>query len=683
MDGITADAFAATADERLERLSLRLADGTYTPLPLRPLTLGGSGKTRTLAIPTVEDRIVQTSLLLTIQPRLETLLSDAAFAYRPGRGVAQALRRLEQRLDAQHPFAAQGDIASFFDEIPLPPLWNVLGQALHDDHLLALLQRCTAAPLAGRTGIAERGLPQGGVLSPILSNVYLLPFDQTLASKGLVRYADDFVVPARSPDDAYALLDRARQSLETLGLRLHPEKSRVVSKAEGFTFLGARIGAPETSASPTPPARPPATLHLAVPTVRLTDPLTSVLTLRPIPHGHPTRPTLPHAAPSSSRHTDESLDEDGKIDIDRYDLESLDAETITPPAADLPDDDAPGVPARSHRLPRPLYLHTHGATVGLHGDALHVFAPGNATPTLRVGVARVAEIVVLGHVTLTPATLRRCLASGIPVTYLSTSGRFAGRLEAEPQRAADVVRAQCALSANAAACLALAQSLVEAKVRNSRALLARARRHHDDPALHEAARQLARLARRIPLAPSLDILRGLEGAAAAAYFDAFGLLVRHPDFTFTTRSRRPPRDPVNALLSFLYTLAHGTLHGHVARARLHPFVGFFHADAHAHPALVSDLLEPFRPRIDALALRLLNRHELSPAMFDVHGAGVYLNDEGRALVLRTWQAFLRRSTATPDGQPSTYWHRMAEQTQSILRLVRGDAETFAPFTWNA
>lgn len=739
VDGVTVEAYDARLDAHIERLARCLLDGSYRPLPLRRLVVGTGDKARTLAIPTVEDRLVQTSLLLTLQPGIERLLSDSAYAYRPGRGVAQASRHLERHLRDRRPFVAKGDIAAFFDEIPRQPLFDALAELVPDPDVRALVRTCLDAPLAGH--IPAHGLPQGGVLSPMLSNVYLLPFDRAFAREALplLRYADDFAVPCHTADEAARALALARSELGALGLRLHPEKSRVVALADGFTFLGVAFGpdrgplaaampaatlppAPARSA-PVParapaPARPPA----AVPVVAYT--LTThvprrVLAFRIRPEEAPAlRPGTPPHAPTPddvSAHRpdvdDDTLftaaDDFSDLADDRLDdgfadetLDGLDDEERLPDDLHNDEDEegdrpadarptvlptaprpTPGPPSSAAaRMPRALYLHTHGSTLGLHGDRLQVYLPGSATPAVRLGIARVAEIVVVGHVTLSPAALRRCLADGVPVTLLSSSGRFVGRLEADPHRAAAIVRAQCALAADPAACLALARRFVAAKVRNSRALLARARRRADGPDLREASRRLARIARRLDTAPSVDGLRGLEGAAAAAYFAAFGRLVDHPDFAFTTRSRRPPADAVNALLSFLYTLAHGALHGHLVRARLHPYVGFFHADAPGHPALASDLLEEFRPRLDALALALLHRGELTPAMFEPHGDGVYLAASGRTAVLRAWQAFLRRKVAH-DGQARTYWNVMHEQAQRLARLVRGEDTDYRPFGW--
>jgi RNA-directed DNA polymerase len=246
VDGVTIEQFAADAEGRLQRLSQDLRGKTYRPHPVRRVYIEKSGGgTRPLGIPTVTDRIVQQALLHVLSPIFEGKFSRRSHGFRPERGCHTALEVIDQAVRHGYEWVVDADIESFFDTVDHELLLDALNEEIADGSVLRLIRRVLQAgvslPAAAEVEPTELGTPQGGPLSPLLANVYLHAFDVALtaAGYGLVRYADDFVIFARSESEATTALQLARDLLEgQLGLRLHPEKTRVVSVTHGFAFLG-------------------------------------------------------------------------------------------------------------------------------------------------------------------------------------------------------------------------------------------------------------------------------------------------------------------------------------------------------------------------------------------------------------------------------------------------------------
>ena len=246
VDGITIVIFARNASERLAHLSQDLRNKTYRPQPVRRVEIQKSGGgQRPLGIPTVRDRIVQQALRQVLEPIFEATFSSRSHGFGPQRGCKTALAVVDQALRYGYTFVVDADIACFFDTVDHEKLLSALNEEIADGSVLRLIRYVLEAgvvlPWASESEPTEEGTPQGGPLSPLLANVYLHAFDEavTQAGYGLVRYADDFVIFTKSESEAVAALELCRHWLQDrLGLRLHPEKTRVVSVTEGFEFLG-------------------------------------------------------------------------------------------------------------------------------------------------------------------------------------------------------------------------------------------------------------------------------------------------------------------------------------------------------------------------------------------------------------------------------------------------------------
>jgi RNA-directed DNA polymerase len=246
VDHQTIEMFEAELDTNLSKVSQQLADGSYGPQAVRRKWIAkpGSREKRPLGIPTVRDRVVQTALRNVLEPIFERDFAEHSYGFRPRRGCKDALRRVDHLLKAGRTWVVDADLQSYFDTIPQPKLQEQVAKKVADSRVLELV----AAML--RQGVMEglahwrptEGTPQGAVISPLLSNIYLDPLDHEMASSGyeMVRYADDFIILCGSEAEASAALAQVQQWTAQAGLQLHPEKTRIVDATQvgGFDFLG-------------------------------------------------------------------------------------------------------------------------------------------------------------------------------------------------------------------------------------------------------------------------------------------------------------------------------------------------------------------------------------------------------------------------------------------------------------
>lgn len=302
-------------------------------------------------------------------------------------------------------------------------------------------------------------------------------------------------------------------------------------------------------------------------------------------------------------------------------------------------------------------------------------------------------VVSFGRPGASPALLAACAEAGIAVSLLDPNGRFLARVEGPCTGNVLLRRTQFRVADMPSQTVPIVRGIVAAKAANQRTVIRRALRDHGDTmpasdreALESAERRLTDVARRTLVAAEVALLRGLEGEAAQVYFGCFNHLLRSDDpaFIFGGRSRRPPLDRINALLSFLYALL-----GHDCRSALEthgldPQVGFLHADRPGRAGLALDLMEELRPVLaDRLVLSLVNRRQLAPGDFHVEDAGgVRLTDEARKRVLVAWQERKREELIHPFlGEKMPLGLVAHAQAQLLARHLRGDIDGYPGFIW--
>jgi RNA-directed DNA polymerase len=248
VDHVSVTQFERMLPESLWEISDQLKSGTYQPQSIRRVHIPkpGSHETRPLGIPTVRDRTVQAAVVNVIEPIFERDFAEHSYGFRPGRGCKDALRRVDALLKAGYTFVVDADLKGYFDSIPHDRLMSRLKEKVADGPVLSLIGSFLTANILD--GLEEwspaTGAPQGAVLSPLLSNIYLDPLDHLVARSGfaMVRYADDFVILCRAADEASRALELVRAWVSDNGLTLHPTKTQVVdARADGFDFLGYRF----------------------------------------------------------------------------------------------------------------------------------------------------------------------------------------------------------------------------------------------------------------------------------------------------------------------------------------------------------------------------------------------------------------------------------------------------------
>jgi group II intron reverse transcriptase/maturase len=248
IDGQTLDKFEGQLDAHLDRLQEELKHDAYRPLPVRQKLLpkaGQPGKFRPLGIPAIYDRVCQQALQNRLEPIFEKVFDDASFGYRPGRSTKDALRKIWKEMEEGNEWIVDADLSNFFGTVDHEKLLTLVAQRVSDGRVLRLIRSMLKAGCMaeGQHLPTEQGTPQGGVISPILSNVLLTPFDREMRHRGyrLTRYADDWVVTCRTRREAERVLAEAAKILSALGVVLNREKTRIVHVQHGFEFLGYKI----------------------------------------------------------------------------------------------------------------------------------------------------------------------------------------------------------------------------------------------------------------------------------------------------------------------------------------------------------------------------------------------------------------------------------------------------------
>jgi CRISPR-associated protein Cas1 len=337
-------------------------------------------------------------------------------------------------------------------------------------------------------------------------------------------------------------------------------------------------------------------------------------------------------------------------------------------------------------LQNTLYLLTPGLSV--HRDGLALRIEQEKQLKLSLPIHNLESVFVFGaDIYLSPAVLRLCWEHGASVCFFTDWGRLEARVEGVPRGSVLLRRAQYRAADTLATAAAIARAFVAGKLHNTRWLLARSARdaagEEDAAALRAVIDHLSYLLRELERTPDdLDIIRGVEGRAAALHFDVFARHLRpqlRPQFPFDGRNRRPPRDALNGLLSFLYALLRHDCVSALTAVGLDPFVGFLHVDRAGRESLALDLMEEFRPWVERIALTLVNRGELKPAHFILRdGGAVELTGTGRKLLVAGYQQRKAEEIAHPLFQEKVRYAQLVFIQARLLARALRDAAPYEP-----
>jgi CRISPR-associated endonuclease Cas1/CRISPR-associated protein Cas4 len=331
----------------------------------------------------------------------------------------------------------------------------------------------------------------------------------------------------------------------------------------------------------------------------------------------------------------------------------------------------------------PLYIQANKAKLAKTGETLEVTI--DDSPAARARLIDVSQVVVMGNVYITTPCLHELMRREIPVTWHSFGSYFIGHSVGLGHKNVELRSAQYRGSFDEQVCLRLAKGFVRAKIFNARTLLRRNWRGEEKPAA--VLRDMKRHAQRVSRAENLGELLGLEGAAAASYFGTFGGMIKSDEsdnfaFDFATRNRRPPTDPVNAMLSFAYSMLVRTWSVTLSAVGFDPYRGFYHQPRYGRPALALDMMEPFRPLIaDSTVLMAINNGEVRPSDFVSAAGSVNLNSEGRKRFIATFERRLGQEVIHPlFGYRVSYRRLLELQARLLARSLLGDIPEYPNFT---
>jgi len=681
-------------EEHLADLGRQLLTGTYEPQPLLKLVmLKPSGKLRTLLIPTVMERVAQTAAAIVLTPLVESELGANTFAYRPGLSRMTAAREIERLRNLGYNWVVDADISSFFDTVDHPLLFQRFRELCDDEELLKLIARwLTAEIVDGQNPKVKNttGLPQGCPISPMLANLYLDKFDERMEQEGfmMVRFADDFLILCKSKPKAEAALQLSESALAELKLQLNNEKTRITTFAEGFKYLGYLF----IRSLVLPTKMHPEEWYDKLGKLRLRKAPKSLL--HPA-EGDEEAYELQTGDSGAITVTKETLlqTEFGEKLLQSLEKQQIDVDQFLEKTA---KEDALRQKEKHEALNKlyspllnTLYLQEQGSILRKDGERFSVEKEGKQLNDIIV--RRVDQILVLGNITLTTPAMQYCMKSNIPVTFTSQHGSYFGRLEATTADNSAIERFQYLRSLDEPFAFGIASRIVEAKIRNSRTMIQkrRAMAWESNGEMKEkfdtTLTLMTSLAEHTKNCENMDALRGLEGKAAALYFELFGLLFKKelPFYTSAFRRvRRPPTDPVNSLLSFGYTLLHNNIFSLVRMKGMNPYIGFLHAEDKGNPALINDLVEEFRTIIDSMTLYTLNKGVLRNKDFYYRKekAGCFLSDEARKKFLELFEQRMWEESLDPQSGKSLNIRRHIEsQVVKISEVLAGTRAVYEPW----
>ena len=326
-----------------------------------------------------------------------------------------------------------------------------------------------------------------------------------------------------------------------------------------------------------------------------------------------------------------------------------------------------------------LYINQEDAFIGKVDERLHV--KNHDKKLLDVPLIHLDGVVILGRATISPAAITELLQRKIPLTFLTSTGKYLGRIEPEMTKNIFVRNAQWKAAGETPQAIHVVQGFIRGKLKNYRKCLAQTQRNHPELKLESAITQIANVIAKLDKADNINSLRGLEGAASAAYFRVFNQLIRAEGFVFKPR-HRPATDSVNSLLNFGYTLLRHDVQSAINIVGFDPYLGYLHVQRYGRVGLVFDLMEEFRAVVvDSMILQAINQRVLTPNDFDVEPLSnvVRLSETGRREFLTLYEKKKQSGFTHPVlGRKCTYREAFEIQARLLAKYLMGEIDQYPP-----
>lgn len=672
VDGVSLNAFAANLRNNLDTLANEVTYNTYRPHPLLRVEVEKkSGGMRPLSIPVIRDRVLQTAVAMVLTPLFEAEFEDISFAYRKGRSVNQAVARIERLRNQGYQWVVDADIQTFFDQVDHKLLMLQVQKLVEDKAILRLIhQWLKSSVVDGKERYRlTKGVPQGSPISPMLANLYLDQLDEVLLDNQyqLIRYADDFVILCKSKLQAERALQLTTEVLEKLRLCFNQRKTGITNFNRGFRFLGVEFIRSLAIKSKYSPTDDLAEDHLikSDPVIQTVMPELEVKNSEPL-----TEMQLAFLQAGISP---------GQFVQKTASLAALPSESSEPEALEPPELDETQTSSYDPRL-KTLYILRHGCVLGKKSERFVIRYRDQ--PQQDIPAIHVDQIMIFGNAQITTQAMQFSLQKHIPIFLLSGKGYYYGVVDSFNTEPVLLHREQFLRADNSEFCLKLSTAIVHGKLANSRVVLRRFARYHNAPALVEAANQLTRIIKQLSDAEQLDQLRGYEGIAARIYFQAFTTTLA-PHWQFQKRNKQPPLDPVNAMLSYGYTLLFYNVYTFLRARGMNPHVGYLHPLRQGHPALASDIMEEFRASIvDSVVFNIALNNKLTPDDFSLpehHGEACLLSKDARKFFIRQLETKLNSRLRHPvSGLQLDYRRCIEHQINHLVAVIRQTTPDYQP-----
>ena len=648
-DEETIDDFACNLQFNLAQLREAVASSTYRPHPYKQVLIPKSnGKLRELRIPTVRDRIVQQALLNVLAPIVEPSFSPCSFAYRPNLSYIHAVEKIAYWRDREYTWVLDADIVKYFDSIDHQILLVELRQYINNPGILCLLKAWISSGILTNKGLEsqDKGIPQGAGVSPLLANIYLNKFDHAISQTDLqlVRYADDFLVLAQTREKIIEAYSEVIRLLHSLNLNIHTDKTIITSFHQGFRFLGHGF---------------------------LDDAI--------FPVDKPKQKTQKQR----NRKKKDDLESLQFKEEDVLQSSSLSVKNVTKSKQAAEEKTSVTKNIQKNFWSQPmatLYLLEQGTSLFKENLRFIIYVPEKEK--FEIPIREVERILLFGNINLSTPAIAACLESQINVLFLSPSGRYKGHLWSKEFSHINTELLQYQFHNQPKFKLVVSQAIVRGKLINSKQLLLRLNRQRKNVAVQKAISGISSDLEAIESVADLDTLRGYEGISAARYFPALGQLITNSKLEFSQRHRQPPTDPINALLSFGYTLLFNNVLSLIIAEGLSPYFGNFHYGEKKKPYLAFDLMEEFRsPIVDTLVLSLINKSILKSEDFEwrSHDNSVYLNDKSRKTFLNQFESRINEKVTHLELQSQITYREVIQLQIRLYKRSLLSSTTYEPF----